>query len=89
MKGLKDVAALVTSHLMFACQKIAIFFLRVSYVHFVSFFVFVRFILSLASCHSCMVIDDQLNILPLSSHILSIEPVAPRSAVSVATQIKL
>ncbi|XP_074650514.1 RNA cytidine acetyltransferase-like [Tubulanus polymorphus] len=37
-----------------------------------------RFILSLASCKTCMVIDDQLNILPVSSHMLSIEPVPPK-----------
>ncbi|XP_070553910.1 RNA cytidine acetyltransferase-like [Ptychodera flava] len=38
-----------------------------------------RFLLSLASCKNCMVIDDQLNILPISSHCLSIAPVPPRS----------
>ncbi|XP_068761214.1 RNA cytidine acetyltransferase-like [Montipora capricornis] len=31
-----------------------------------------RFILSLTSCKNCMVIDDQLNILPISSHTLTI-----------------
>lgn len=31
-----------------------------------------RFILSLTSCKNCMVIDDQLNILPISSHTLAI-----------------
>ncbi|XP_076899312.1 RNA cytidine acetyltransferase 1-like [Bidens hawaiensis] len=34
-----------------------------------------RFLLSLASCGSCMVIDDELNILPISSHMKSITPV--------------
>ena len=34
-----------------------------------------RFILSLSSCKSCLVMDDQLNILPISSHVASIEPV--------------
>ncbi|XP_066585777.1 RNA cytidine acetyltransferase [Prorops nasuta] len=34
-----------------------------------------RFLLSLASCKRCLVVDDQLNILPLSSHNLNIEPV--------------
>lgn len=34
-----------------------------------------RFLLSLASCHSCLVLDDQLNILPLSSYIKDIKPV--------------
>ncbi|KAL1567967.1 RNA cytidine acetyltransferase 1-like [Salvia divinorum] len=31
-----------------------------------------RFLLSLASCKSCIVMDDELNILPISSHIKSI-----------------
>ncbi|XP_064600007.1 RNA cytidine acetyltransferase-like [Liolophura sinensis] len=39
-----------------------------------------RFILSLSTCKNCMVIDDQFNILPLSSHVHSLTPVAPRSA---------
>ncbi|XP_032917393.1 RNA cytidine acetyltransferase [Catharus ustulatus] len=38
-----------------------------------------RFILSLASCKTCLVIDDQLNILPISSHAANITPVPPRS----------
>lgn len=33
-----------------------------------------RFLLSLASCKRCLVVDDQLNVLPLSSHNLKIEP---------------
>jgi tRNA(Met) C34 N-acetyltransferase TmcA len=33
-----------------------------------------RFILSLSSCKACAVMDDQLNILPISSHIAKIEP---------------
>ncbi|XP_075402029.1 RNA cytidine acetyltransferase [Tenrec ecaudatus] len=37
-----------------------------------------RFILSLASCKKCLVIDDQLNILPLSSHIANIEALPPQ-----------
>ncbi|KAK0425983.1 hypothetical protein QR680_009485 [Steinernema hermaphroditum] len=36
-----------------------------------------RFILSLASCKMCAVIDDQLNVLPISSHIKKIEAVPP------------
>lgn len=31
--------------------------------------------LSLASCTRCLVVDDQLNVLPISSHNLRIEPV--------------
>ncbi|KAM3919322.1 RNA cytidine acetyltransferase [Leptodactylus fuscus] len=38
-----------------------------------------RFILSLASCKNCMVIDDQLNILPISSHVANIKPLPPKS----------
>uniref|UniRef100_A0A452GY11 RNA cytidine acetyltransferase n=1 Tax=Gopherus agassizii TaxID=38772 RepID=A0A452GY11_9SAUR len=41
-----------------------------------------RFILSLAACKNCIVIDDQLNILPISSHIANITPVLPQSLVS-------
>ncbi|KAH0620800.1 hypothetical protein JD844_021579 [Phrynosoma platyrhinos] len=38
-----------------------------------------RFILSLASCKTCMVVDDQLNILPISSHVANISAIPPRS----------
>ncbi|XP_031549437.1 RNA cytidine acetyltransferase-like [Actinia tenebrosa] len=38
-----------------------------------------RFILSLTSCKECLVIDDQLNILPLSSHMLSITAIPPKT----------
>lgn len=34
-----------------------------------------RFLLSLSSCKSCVVMDDELNVLPISSHIRSITPV--------------
>ncbi|KAG4169492.1 hypothetical protein ERO13_A12G092500v2 [Gossypium hirsutum] len=34
-----------------------------------------RFLLSLASCKACVIMDDELNILPISSHIKSITPV--------------
>lgn len=36
-----------------------------------------RFILSLASCQKCAVVDDELNVLPVSSHIRNIRPVQP------------
>ncbi|KAJ0392222.1 hypothetical protein P43SY_011549 [Pythium insidiosum] len=36
-----------------------------------------RFILSLASCERCMVLDDELNVLPLSKHTRKIEPLPP------------
>ncbi|EHB01864.1 UPF0202 protein C20G8.09c [Heterocephalus glaber] len=38
-----------------------------------------RFILSLASCKKCLVIDDQLNILPISSHMASLETLPPQA----------
>jgi N-acetyltransferase 10 len=34
-----------------------------------------RFLLSLGSCKNCLVLDDELNILPLSSHARHIVPV--------------
>ncbi|XP_047369805.1 RNA cytidine acetyltransferase isoform X2 [Vespa velutina] len=34
-----------------------------------------RFLLSLASCNRCLVVDDQLNVLPISSHNLKIEAI--------------
>ncbi|XP_057501011.1 RNA cytidine acetyltransferase 1 [Actinidia eriantha] len=34
-----------------------------------------RFLLSFASCKACVVMDDELNILPISSHMKSIKPV--------------
>ncbi|CAL8261192.1 unnamed protein product [Merluccius merluccius] len=38
-----------------------------------------RFILSLASCKMCVVIDDQLNILPISTHMAAIKAVPPKT----------
>ncbi|KAH9311210.1 hypothetical protein KI387_026245, partial [Taxus chinensis] len=35
-----------------------------------------RFILSLATCKACVIMDDELNILPVSSHMRSIAPVS-------------
>ncbi|KAG9130714.1 hypothetical protein Leryth_012675 [Lithospermum erythrorhizon] len=40
-----------------------------------------RFLLSLASCKSCIVMDDELNILPISSHMKSIAPVSVQEVV--------
>lgn len=37
-----------------------------------------RFILSLASCERCVVLDDELNVLPISKHTRKIEPL-PRA----------
>lgn len=42
-----------------------------------------RFILSLASCHSCLVVDDELNILPISSHARSLAPLPARDETEV------
>ena len=41
-----------------------------------------RFILSLASNTSCIFLDDNLNILPLSSHVRSLEKVNGQAPVS-------
>jgi len=40
-------------------------------------FLHCRFILSLASCNRCLVVDDQLNILPVSSHSFEIKLMVP------------
>jgi len=37
-----------------------------------------RFLLSLGSCKQCLVLDDELNILPLSTHARTIVPVKSR-----------
>ncbi|KAF4525079.1 hypothetical protein B566_EDAN001993 [Ephemera danica] len=34
-----------------------------------------KFLLSLSSCSRCLVVDDSLDVLPLSSHVLSLTPV--------------
>jgi tRNA(Met) C34 N-acetyltransferase TmcA len=34
-----------------------------------------RFLLSIASCKACVVMDDELNTLPISSHMKFIQPV--------------
>lgn len=38
-----------------------------------------RFLLSLTSNSRCLVIDDQLNVLPISSKVLKVEPVDKQS----------
>ncbi|KAM3721607.1 RNA cytidine acetyltransferase [Dirofilaria immitis] len=45
-----------------------------------------RFILSLASCRSCAVVDDRLNVLPLSSHASKIEIVPASVRNKLSTQ---
>ncbi|XP_071975176.1 RNA cytidine acetyltransferase [Engystomops pustulosus] len=47
-----------------------------------------RFILSLASCKNCMVIDDELNILPISSHIANIKPLPPKTQDEALTPVE-
>lgn len=48
-----------------------------------------RFILSLASCSRCLVVDDQLNILPLSTHSFEIGRTAlSSSSESSAEELK-
>lgn len=55
--------------------------------YWVAFAWLLRFILSLASCKNCIVLDDQLNILPISSHVANITPVPPQSQVSKQLQL--
>ena len=43
--------------------------------------ILIRFLLSLATCSHCLVIDDQLNILPISTHMLDIEPLPQQTKV--------
>lgn len=38
----------------------------------------IRFLLSLADCTQCIVLDDHLTVLPISSHSLSLAPVLPK-----------
>ena len=41
-----------------------------------------RLLLSLATCETCMVLDDKLNLLPLSDHVRDLKPVPPKPVVS-------
>ena len=45
-----------------------------------------RFILSLASNKSCIVIDDQLNILPISSHVKNLPEIPARTSETAMTK---
>lgn len=46
-----------------------------------------RFLLSLSSCNRCLVVDDQLTVLPITSqHVLNITPVAKVSELSAQEQ---
>lgn len=43
-----------------------------------------RFLLSLCSCNRCLVVDDQLSVLPITSqHVLNINPVSKNTELSV------
>ena len=46
-----------------------------------------RFMLSLTSCRSCMVIDDQFNVLPFSSHSLNVQPLPAKSLVGEMSNV--
>ncbi|XP_012146702.1 RNA cytidine acetyltransferase l(1)G0020 [Megachile rotundata] len=48
-----------------------------------------RFLLSLASCKRCLVVDDQLNVLPLSSHNLKIEPIQKLTVSEEQTELDI
>eukprot|EP00644_Phytophthora_capsici_P006054 jgi/Phyca11/559135/estExt2_Genewise1.C_PHYCAscaffold_21155 len=48
-----------------------------------------RFILSLASCERCVVLDDELNVLPISKHTRKIEPLPPRDSSTELTKDEL
>lgn len=43
--------------------------------------------LSLASCNRCLVVDDQLNVLPISSHNLKVEPIQKISTTEEQTAL--
>lgn len=43
----------------------------------------------MASCKACVVMDDELNILPISSHVMSIAPVAVREVTLDAVTLLL
>ena len=47
-----------------------------------------RFILSLSSCPTCVVVDDKLNVLPISSHVSNIEPLEKPIDVVENTELK-
>ncbi|CDW54381.1 tRNA bind 2 and DUF1726 and Helicase RecD and GNA T acetyltr 2 domain containing protein [Trichuris trichiura] len=44
-----------------------------------------RFLLSLASCQACCVLDDDLNILPISSHMNNLKAVTPKEKEQVSS----
>ncbi|XP_047003929.1 RNA cytidine acetyltransferase [Schistocerca americana] len=46
-----------------------------------------RFLLSLSSCPRCLVVDDQLTVLPVSSHNLQVEPVGRPEAAATEQEL--
>lgn len=48
-----------------------------------------RFILSLSSCERCIVLDDELNVLPISKHARKIEALPPSDSESELTKDQL
>jgi N-acetyltransferase 10 len=45
-----------------------------------------RFMLSLADCGACLVCDDELNVLPLSSRMRSVEPLPPSAGAALTKE---
>ncbi|KAF6021226.1 NAT10 [Bugula neritina] len=48
-----------------------------------------RFILSLTACANCLVIDDELNVLPISSATANITPLPPKSSEDLPSESEL
>lgn len=48
-----------------------------------------RFILSVADCKNCLVMDDELNVLPISSHVEELQPVEAADVVEPESVVQL
>jgi N-acetyltransferase 10 len=48
-----------------------------------------RFILSLSSCERCIVLDDELNVLPISKHVRKLEALPPQDAIITQNEKEL
>lgn len=53
--------------------------LSAMFIYETGFFCNCRFLLSLTSNSRCLVVDDQLNVLPITSKVLKVEPVDKQS----------